>query len=54
MTDPAPHNATRPSVKGDFDTIKLAATNLEEKRISGNREKTEKLKAARLMKTESE
>ncbi|WP_320203940.1 hypothetical protein [Agrobacterium rosae] len=54
MTDLEPNKAGRTSVKGDFDTIKLAATNLEEKRISVNRDKTEKLKAARLQRIESE
>ncbi|WP_167397957.1 hypothetical protein [Agrobacterium rosae] len=46
MTDLEPNKAGRTSVKADFDIIKLAATNLEEKRISVNRDKTEKLKVA--------
>ncbi|MGV1869700.1 hypothetical protein [Agrobacterium rosae] len=54
MTDQELNKAKRPSAKGDFDVIKLAATSLEEKRISSDRDKTKKLKAARLQRVESE
>jgi hypothetical protein len=54
MSDQQPKNALRPTPRGDFETVKLAATNLEEKRISGDREKTKMLKAARLLKVENE
>ncbi|WP_156462769.1 hypothetical protein [Rhizobium sp. Leaf262] len=54
MTDPEPTKAKRPSSARDFDTVKLVATELEQKRITGNREKSKILKAARLHKLENQ
>ncbi|WP_311272919.1 MULTISPECIES: hypothetical protein [unclassified Rhizobium] len=54
MTDQDSNKTKRPPAKNDFDTLKLIATGLEEKRVSGDREKTKLLKAARLKKIEDE
>lgn len=54
MTERDPNKPKRPSSMGDFDTVKLIATGLEEKRVRDDKDKTKILKAARLKKIESE
>ncbi|XUY29710.1 hypothetical protein RMR21_022225 [Agrobacterium sp. rho-8.1] len=53
MTDQETPKAKRTPSAKDFDTVKLVVTEMEEKRMSGNREKTKILKAARLQKVQN-
>jgi hypothetical protein len=54
LTDQDLNKPKRTQSKPDFDTLKLTVTNLEEKRMRGDREKTKLLKAARIKQNESE
>ncbi|KIP97617.1 hypothetical protein RU07_23675 [Agrobacterium tumefaciens] len=54
LTDQDLSKPKRTQSKPDFDTLKLTVTNLEEKRMRGDREKTKLLKAARIKQNESE
>lgn len=54
MTEQDPNKPKRPPSKNDFETVKLVATGIEEKRVRDDKEKTKILKAARLKEIESE
>lgn len=53
LTDEDPNKPKRTQSKPDFDSLKLTVTNLEEKRVRGDRDKSQLLKAARLKQNES-
>lgn len=54
MADQNPKKRRGIPPAGNFETSKVFATNFEEERVKGNREKTGILKAARLLKLKDE